>query len=171
MQHVTKLSLCWTVSPQSWNPSVFFAASRVDSIIMFVCLMAEKCYNSLNQFKYWISFCLKTLWWSVAGLSFSACHISKHWILLLTGLTPCEGALGCCFPTHANSTGDWSRMRICGSGAWSVFLCLYGRNRLVTAGQAQRTEVTASVESSEKMEGVWSDMLVFVKDGRGAYVT
>lgn len=62
-------------------------------------------------------------------------------------------------------------MRICGSGAWSVFLCLYGRNRLVTAGQAQRTEVTASVESSEKMEGVWSDMLVFVKDGRGAYVT
>lgn len=61
-------------------------------------------------------------------------------------------------------------MHICGSGNGSVFLHSDGRNRLVTAGQAQQTEVTASLESSEKMEAVWSDMLVFVKERGGDYV-
>lgn len=45
-----------------------------------------------------------------------------------------------------------------GSGGGSVFLYLDGRNRLMTAGQAQQTEVTASVESFEEMEGVWESL-------------
>lgn len=54
--------------------------------------------------------------------------------------------------SHANLTGSWSRMYICGR-AGSVFLRSGGRNRSVTGSQAQQTEVSTSVKSAKWMEG------------------
>lgn len=54
--------------------------------------------------------------------------------------------------SHANLTGSWSRMYICGR-AGSVFLRSAGRNRSVTGSQAQQTEVSTSVKSAKWMEG------------------
>lgn len=68
--------------------------------------------------------------------------------------------------THANLTGSWSRMYICGR-AGSVFLRSGGRNRSVTGSQARQTEVSTSVESAKWMEGVGVAVFVMHQRRRG----
>lgn len=63
-----------------------------------------------------------------------------------------SGFLAVAPSTHANLTGSWSRMYICGR-AGSVFLCSGSRNRSVTGGQARQPEVSISVKSDKWMEG------------------
>lgn len=65
-----------------------------------------------------------------------------------------------CLCRHASPTGGWSHAHICGR-AGSAFPCSNGRNRLVTGSQAQQTEVTTLVKSSEEMAGAEAAAVVW----------